>query len=444
MNKLSATSPWATNLPSKLKVEGFRYSGLKEIEIPGSKSFSNRALIISACAAGESKLTGLLKSDDTYWCIDSLRKSGIKIEELNGSFNVSGLSGKFQAKEPLFIGAAGTIARFLPGVLASTSNQEFQLDSDHTLSRRPILPLLDSLSLLGSEIVPLDKKGHLPLKIKANGLSNGTINLPGNVSSQYLSGLLICAPLAKGDIIINLTTPIVQPNYVSMTIETMKAFGVNVEVSAKFDKFKVSPQTYKSTDYVIESDVSSAGYLFALAAIHNLEIEILNLNKNTLQPDIKLLEILETMGCTYKLNDNKAIIKGTSKLIGGFEFNLNDFSDQALTLGCVAPFADAPITISGVSHIRKHECDRLVALHEGLKNLQIKSDVYEDKIVIHPGQPKPATINTYDDHRVAMSFSILATKCFGVVIENPSCTAKTFPNFFDVMQKFGTTFSEVK
>jgi 3-phosphoshikimate 1-carboxyvinyltransferase len=431
----SATSPWAklTNV-DKLHIGSSKISDFR-VRVPGSKSFSNRALILAACSNGTTEITGLLKSDDTFWCIEALKQLGVSISISDSSIIIEGSAGIFKSSnEPIFIGAAGTTARFLPGVLCANKDVEFSIEADETLSNRPISPLITALTQLGAKFSHLVKEGHLPVKISANGLSGETIQLPGNVSSQYLSGLLICSPLATGDVKIKLTTSIVQHMYVQMTISAMKTFGVTVDVNDKFDEFTIKPQQYKSTQFNVESDVSSSGYFAGLAAINGVTGVIEGLNPNTMQPDIELLDVLERMGCSVVKESDSVTIKGPETLIGGFTVSLKEFSDQALTLGCIAPFANAPITITDVAHIRKHECDRLDALSNGLNALGIETETTEDSITIYPGKPVASSIRTYHDHRVAMAFSMLGSRCNGVEIENPSCVAKTFPNFFEVLE----------
>ena len=370
----SATSPWAKLTTANfIKVNPSQLSNFK-VRVPGSKSFSNRALIIAACASGQSKISGILKSDDTHWCIETLKKLGTTITLNEDIFEIKkNFNGVLSSEEPLFIGAAGTIARFLPGVLSAACDKSLTIYGDKSLTNRPIKPLIDAIISLEGDVSYMDSTGHLPIRIEPKKLVGGSVVLPADISSQYLSGLLICAPLAQKEVTIKVTTPIVQQNYVKMTIDTMKKFGVTVAVDNSFSVFKIHPQTYKATDFSIESDVSSAGYFFGLGAINNICAQIEGLSLNTLQPDIKILEVLEKMGCEVKTNSNSISVTGPEKLKGGFKVSLKEFSDQALTLGCIAPLADAPITIDDIGHIRKHECDRLEALKEGLERLKNKS-----------------------------------------------------------------------
>lgn len=436
---IQSRSPWTLHSDKKLvQISSFSWTPKISLTVPGSKSFSNRALIIAACAKGKSKLNGLLKSDDTFWCIDALKKVGVNFIDIQSSLEVNGVNNSFKTpKDELFIGAAGTIARFLPGALAATEGIEFKMEADHTLSKRPVAPLLQALGKMGVTIESLKGADKFPIRVMSSGLIGGTIYLPADVSSQYLSGLLICSPLAKNPVTIKLTTSIVQPRYVEMTILAMKHFGVNVSVSSNFKEFNVTPQRYQGCHYNIEADVSSAGYFFALAAINSTSVTITNLNNKTSQPDIMLLDVLERMGCKVEKSPSSITIEGTENLKGGFSVSLKDFSDQTLTLGCIAAFADLPIEITDVAHIRKHECDRLSALAEGLRRIGIVTELTESSIKIFPGQPKAANIPTHHDHRVAMAFSIIGSKCPGIIIENPSCVAKTFPNFYEKLQEVG-------
>lgn len=446
----SPSSPWSpSHLPNALKINGFQSTEPAAVTIPGSKSFSNRALILAACSPGSTTLYGLLKSDDTYWCIDALSKIGVKFE-FDGDKTTVHTPERLSptSEENLFIGAAGTVARFLPGVLASVTNANFYLEADESLSKRPNDTLYGALRTLGANITKTSPEHSFPVRISsqglAQGLKGGHVHLDADVSSQYLSGLLICAPRCGEPVTIELNGPIVQSRYVAMTIETMKQFGAHVEVSNDFNLFQVTPSQYTPTNLTVEADLSAACYFFAAGALTEHAITVTGINKNTLQPDIHVLDILTQMGCNVEWHKADHLydvtVKGPTKLKGGQTFDMTSCSDQALTIGCIAAFADGPVTITGIGHIRKHECDRVEALREGLTSLGVKCETTHSTVTVHPAEEtklKPASIRTYHDHRVAMAFSLIGAKLPGIEIENPSCVSKTFPDFFDTLESAG-------
>lgn len=424
-----------------VKLKQFQPSKLLHVQVPGSKSMTNRALIMAAMAQGKSLLYGVLDSDDSKYCLESLQKLGVEVNQIDATtFElISPGIDALQSQTPLYIGSAGTTARFLPGLLGATqAGHTFIIDASEQLKSRPIKPLLEKFEQLGMEIVYQNQAYALPLEITGKIITGGTIEMSGNVSSQFISGLLMAAPYFKNGLKILMTTPIVQAQYVQITIDMMRSFGVEVEVDADYTQFYVAPQTgYQACEYVIEPDVSTAGYFFAMGLLLDTKVTV-DVNKNTTQPDIELLDVLEKMGATIEWSEQRVSITNKGRIKGGQTFDLTACSDQALTVGVVSAFADGPVTLTGIGHIRHHESDRLQVLHDNLKRLGIQSDLQDTSITIYPGPIKQNTsIPTYDDHRVAMAFSLIGLKSGNIIIEDAECTKKTFPGYFKYLKSLG-------
>lgn len=432
-----ARSPWTplkgvntlSISPSKRRIEG-------SITIPGSKSLTNRALIIGAMAKGKSKVTGILKSDDSYWCIDSLKKLGVNIEIHGETAYIEGNGGKWKSAN-LYIGAAGTIARFLPGALAVSGEGTWKIEASKSMSKRPVSPLINALRKFDAEITYLNNEGYYPLLIKGKELFGGEVNLSGTISSQFISGLLISAPYFKEPITINIRDHIVQHSYVLLTLKLMEKFNAKVQYDHNLNKIVVYPSIYKPQDVNLESDVSTACYFLALAAVTNGRIRIDNLTYETKQPDIKMVDILEKMGCKVTKGSSFIELEGVTKLKGGFEISMREMSDQTLTLATIAPFADGPITIKDVEHIRHHESNRISVICESLSKLGIKVEEFKDGLKVYPGNPKPTLLNTYDDHRIAMSLALIGSRVEGIKINDPGCVSKTCPQYFALLESLG-------
>lgn len=433
-----ARSPW-TSLkgvdivsisPSKTrKIKG-------TITIPGSKSLTNRALIISAMSQGKSTVTGILKSDDSYWCIDTLKNLGIDIEVNGNTAIIVGNGLKWNSGE-LYVGSAGTIARFLPGALALSNKGIWKIEASQSMSKRPIASLVNALEECGAEICYLNNEGYYPLLIKGKELKGGEVNLSGAISSQFISGLLIAAPYFKESFIVNITDHIVQHSYVHLTLELMKKFGAIVKYDNSLKKIEVYPSGYFPQDLNLEADASTACYFLALAAITNGRVRIDNLTYETLQPDIKMVDVFERMGCKVTRGSTYIELEGVTQLRGGFEISMREMSDQTLTLAAISPFADGPITIKDVEHIRHHESNRIGAICESLSNLGIKVEEFSDGLKVFPGNPKPTLLDTYDDHRVAMSLALIGSRVKGIQLKDPGCVSKTCPQFFDLLEGLG-------
>jgi 3-phosphoshikimate 1-carboxyvinyltransferase len=404
------------------------------VRVPGSKSLTNRALLIASLANGTTHLTNALFSDDSRYFAKALQTLGfdIQLDEANHEMTVIGLGGKIPAnKAELFIGNAGTAARFLSAFL-TLGNGEFILDGDARMRERPIGDLIDALNQLGVELETANNCP--PVEIFAKGLPGGKTKIAGNISSQFLSALLMVAPYAQSPIGIELTTELNSKPYVDMTISIMKDFGVEIE-RRDYSQFTMYPTFYSPlSTYSIESDASAASYFFAAPAICGGTVRVENISRKSKQGDIGFLDILKQMGCHIAEGGNFIEVTGAKSLIG-VNVDMRDIPDTAQTLAVVAPFASSPTRIRGIASARVKETDRVHATCTELARLGVRVEEHADGMTIYPVEKmRPAVIQTYNDHRMAMAFALIGLRFDGVTIENPSCVSKTFPNFFEVLE----------
>lgn len=405
---------------------------------PGSKSLTNRALICAALASGPSELTGVLDSEDTRVMVDSLKRLGISVEHDLAAcrMTVMGCEGKPSVTDAdLWLENSGTSIRFLTAMCASFDGR-YRLDGNKRMRERPIRDLVTSLRLLGINIDCELGTDCPPVVITAQGLEGGKTKIAGNLSSQFLSGLMLAAPQARKGLEIEVTGELVSQPYVDMTMGVMAQFGVSVGIP-RHNVFRIPNQKYRGTKYDIEPDASAASYFFALAAITGGEITIEGLSNYALQGDVAFVEALEQMGCDVVNRDTSITLLGGP--LRGIDIDMNAISDTAQTLAVVALFAEGPTTIRNVGHMRHKETDRIAALCTEIHRLGGRADEHEDGLTIHPGPLTQATIATYNDHRMAMSFALVGLKVPGIEIADPGCTAKTYPHFFkDLEQLCGT------
>lgn len=431
---------------TNVKIKQFKPSGSLSVVIPRSKSMTNRALIMAAMAEGRSRLFRILQSDDSKYCQDVLKSLGVAItgdNDVDLEINSPGIE-KLKSSEDLYIGSAGTVARFLPGLLAaSQSNELYTIVSSDQLKSRPIQPLFEALEKCGANIVFKDKKYHFPIIVQGKVIRGGEVAISGDVSSQFISGLLMAAPYFSEGLRLHITTPIVQKRYVEMTIAMMKSFGVHVDAHDEYNFFNVSTnQRYQPQAYQVEVDVSTAGYFFAMGVLLETEIYV-DVNRDTLQPDIELLDIIKQFGADVAWAESGVCVRGRGRIRGNQVFDLSECSDQALTVGVLSSFADGPVTLIGIGHIRYHESNRIQVLHDNLKLLGVKTKMNVDGITIYPSEMNTGiTLPTYDDHRVAMAFSLVGLKVGDITIENSECTNKTFPGYFDYLEKLGVVIEK--
>jgi 3-phosphoshikimate 1-carboxyvinyltransferase len=411
------------------------------VHVPGSKSLTNRALLIAALANGQTNLTNALFSDDSCYFAEALQTLGfdVHLDEANYEMTIVGLAGAIPSKQAkLYVGNAGTAARFLSAFL-TLGKGYYTLDGDARMRKRPIGDLIDALAQLGAELNAANNCP--PVKITADGLPGGKTKIAGNISSQFLSALLMVAPYAKSPIEIEVTTELNSKPYVDMTIAIMEDFGVGIKRQG-YNDFIIQPSFFSAlSSYSIESDASAASYFFAAPAICGGMLRVENVSRKSKQGDIAFLDILQQMGCMIKESSNFIEVTG-AKLLNGVDVDMRDIPDTAQTLAAIAPFASSPTRIRGIASARLKETDRVHDTCMELQRLGVAVDEYEDGMTIYPCDViQPASIQTYNDHRMAMAFSLIGLRVPGITIENPGCVSKTFPNFFEVLSSLHITDS---
>ncbi|MDA1017144.1 MAG: 3-phosphoshikimate 1-carboxyvinyltransferase [Planctomycetota bacterium] len=412
------------------------------IRPPGSKSLTNRALITAALAKGTSTLTGVLESEDTRVMSESLRRLGLTVthDTAECRLTITGGLGAGPASTPigdsskpteLWLENSGTSIRFLTAA-CSAIHGSFRLDGNSRMHERPIGDLVTALRNLGADVSCELETSCPPVLVRSQGLTGGATAIAGTISSQFLSALMMASPLARTEVKLQVEGELVSRPYVEMTRAVMADFGVSVDETAA-DQFVIRPQSYKATRFAIEPDASAASYFFAMAAVTGGRVTVEGLHRNSLQGDIGFVDVLERMGCRVDWGVNDVTLHG--RKLHGIDVDMNEISDTAQTLAAVAIFADSPTRIRGVAHMRHKETDRVSAVATELQRLGISATEHEDGLTISPGQPQPAVVATYDDHRMAMSFALIGLKTAGIRIANPDCTAKTYPNFFEDFER---------
>lgn len=431
------------------------------VSVPGSKSITNRALLLAALAEGTSTLRGCGMSGDSRVFLEALKSLGfsVTVSEYSvdgavtyGEVAITGCGGEIpEKKASVSVGSAGTAARFLTAMMA-LSDGEYKVDSSEQMKRRPMRPLLEALELLGAGFIFHEKPYSFPFFVR--GATSGEVDdsstgsgiqeeekvrnspvrtIPLNIdsSSQFLSALLLCKPMVPYEYEIRLTGRRQALSYVRITERMMQEFS-----------YQSFGDHYLAREYEVEPDVSAACYFYAMAAIHGGTVRVKGIKGESMQGDIRFLSILERMGCSISEDEGEICVKrDPSALLHGIDVDMSDCSDQTMTLACVAPFADSPTTIRGVAHIRGQESDRIAGIASELNRLGIRCEEREDGVVIHPIEPSgesrvqdsPVIVKTYDDHRMAMAFALIGTKIPGVGIENPECCRKTFEGYFELL-----------
>ena len=411
------------------------------VNVPGSKSLSNRALLLAALAQGETVLSNLLDSDDIQHMLNALKALGVEyvLSEDKTECKVMGLGGAFSVQAPveLFLGNAGTAMRPLCAALAA-SNVEVTLTGEPRMEERPIGDLVNALRQGGANINYLKNEGYPPLEIKGHALSGGEMEVDGSVSSQFLTALLMAAPLFTGDVTIRIKGELVSKPYIDITLDTMAKFGV-VVANNNYQTFTITAgQKYRSPGkFMVEGDASSASYFLAAGAIKGGTVRVTGIGKNSIQGDIRFADVLEAMGAIVHWHDE--YIEVTGAPLTGVDMDMNHIPDAAMTIATTALFAEGPTRISNIYNWRVKETDRLHAMATELKKLGAKVEEGHDYIKIWPTQSlKHAEIDTYNDHRIAMCFSLVALSDTAVTINDPGCTRKTFPDYFT---RFSTLYS---
>ena len=412
-----------------------------EINVPGSKSLSNRALLLAALAEGETELTNLLDSEDIEHMLNALTKLGInyRLSEDKTQCVVQGNGGAFNVAEPLelFLGNAGTAMRPLCAALAA-SNVDTVLTGEPRMEERPIGDLVDALREADAEVTYLKNEGYPPLQIKGKTLNGGEMSVDGSVSSQFLTALLMAAPLFSGDVTIRIKGELVSKPYIDITLDTMAKFGVTVE-NDNYQTFTVSGDAkyVAPGKFMVEGDASSASYFLAAGAIKGGTVRVTGIGQNSIQGDIRFADVLEAMGAKVVWNDEYVEVTGAP--LKGVNMDMNHIPDAAMTIATTALFAEGPTTMTNIYNWRVKETDRLAAMATELQKLGAKVEEGHDYIKVWPTDSlKHAEIDTYNDHRIAMCFSLVALSDTPVTINDPGCTRKTFPDYFT---RFKTLYS---
>ena len=411
-----------------------------EVEIPASKSYTNRSLIIASLIPGEVIIKNPLESDDTRAMLDCLKELGIKIEETSSEIKVFGSIKDIEDKEYILNAKlSGTTIRFILALSCVVLGRKL-ITGDESLINRPIGELAGALKDLGALIKYTDKAGYPPLIVKSSTLPLKETILHGDISSQFFSALLMIAPVI-GSLDIEVMGNQISKPYINMTIDLMKYFGIEVN-NENYKKYIVEPnQKYNNKDYIVEGDYSSAGYFLAIAALSKSKLTLKNLNKNSVQADKNFLEIIKKLGSTINFSENALVIEGNG--MKPINIDMENCPDQVQTLAVMLAFAKGKSIITGVRSLRVKETERVLALQNELSKMGIKTESTIDTLTIYGGNPKAAEINTYNDHRMAMSFAVAGTILEGIVINNPEVVTKTFPKFWETLGSIGIKTNEI-
>ncbi len=439
------------------------------VSVPGSKSITNRALLLATLANGTSTLRGALFSDDSRHFLKCIQELGFEAagDEASKTITVRGLGGAVpKAEAGQFVGSAGTAARFLTAYLG-ISNGIYHMDASEQMRKRPMAPLLDSLKELGCEVIhePSDGKireGHFPFTLKGHGFCKDRISVNIDSSSQFLSALLIASCLSERDFTCYIEGTHGR-SYIDMTVKMMGQFGVRaqplyfcgggmnhgdgsaseashcdgcVNRTLPMAYRTAAGQSYRALDYPVEPDVSAACYFYAMSPLLGIPVQVPHVHFDSLQGDVAFIRILEQMGCSAAgLAEGILVEPPADGVFHGVTADMSACSDQAITLAAIAPYADSPTTITGIGHIRFQESDRITAIVTELRKMGIRCGETENSVTVFPGQPKAALVETYDDHRMAMGFSLTGLRAKDIVIDNPGCCRKTFEEYFEVLDQ---------
>lgn len=402
------------------------------VRVPGSKSLTQRALIAAALARDNSFISNPLISEDTNYLMKGLRVLGAQIVSVSGGLYVNGTAGKLaNTGQQIFLGNNGTALRFLTA-LVCMGHGEYVLTGEKRLCERPVGALAEALKIMGVNITCINNCP--PVTINANGLAGGKISLKDVESSQYVSALLLCAPYTRQGIELALRGRVASLPYIDLTLAVMRDFGVNIELQKNEYTVK-GGNSYQGREYRVEGDASSASYFFLAAAILRRPIRVMGINRVSRQGDIRLLNILEELGCRVDSQEDWVEVTGNSLAKGDFTFDLNDMPDMVPTLAVLAAFRQGKTTITNVEHLRIKESNRLAAMAAELNRAGIKAKETADGLIINGGKMNPADIQTYNDHRIAMSFAIASLAVPGIEIIDKKCVDKSFPEFWEELAK---------
>lgn len=404
------------------------------IRPPGSKSITNRALVCAALARGESHLQGVLDSDDTSYMLAALKSLGFGVvgDDAGEQVTVRGQGGAIPAdRADLFVGNSGTTIRFLTAAVALGAG-EYRLDGVARMRERPISDLIDTLNKLGSDARCELENGCPPVVVRGQGLGGGSATVRGDISSQFLSGLMLTAPCARSAVELRVEGELVSVPYVEITRRVMEAFGAKVSLGPGATTLAIEPTGYQPCNYAIEPDASAASYFWGAAAVTGGEVCVEGLGAGALQGDVAFVDCLEQMGCRIDRCADSITVTGGA--LHGIDVDMNGISDTVQTLAAVALFAEGPTTVRNVAHIRHKETDRIAAVATELRRLGAGVEEAQDGLTIYPGPLRPTEVKTYDDHRMAMSLALVGLRQPGVAILDPGCTAKTYPGFFNDLE----------
>lgn len=416
--------------PEEIEIQTLDHPVEAEIQIPGSKSVTNRALLIAALADGPSTIRNPLFSDDSFWLMQALVHLGFDLhaDRDAAEVRITGQRGIIlQRNADVFVGNAGTVARFLPPALA-LGEGPYRVDGVPRMRERPVGDLVDAMRHLGAHVEYANEEGRFPLVVKGGGLVGGTVRVRGGKSSQFVSGLLMAAPYAREPVTLEIEGRDDWP-YVGITVEVMEAFGVDVEIGDGFRRLAVEPGSYSAREYEVEPDASAASYFLAAAAVTGGQVKIPGLGTGSSQGDLRFAEVLRKMGCEVEIASDFIEVRGLEWL-RGVDVDMGAFSDTMITLSAIAPFAEGPTTIRNVGHTRHQETDRIAAVATELGRLGISVEEAPDSLRITPGPVSPAVVRTYGDHRMAMAFAVTGLVVPGVRIREPGCVTKTFPDYY--------------
>ena len=418
-----------------------------DVTVPGSKSITNRALMLAAMSTGACRLNGVLFSDDSRAFLDCLDKLGftVDVDEKNKIVDIVGCGGQIPNRNAeINVRSAGTAARFITVFLA-VSGGDYVLNSSEQMKRRPMKQLLDALIDNGVDTVYLEQEGHFPFVLHSNGIPNISVSIDTTKSSQYASALLMASVI--NGMTVRLTGTRTKGAYINITLKMMKQFGI--DYYCEDDTYSIAKQAYRVEGYNIEPDMSAACYFYAMAIILSTKAIVRGIHKNSMQGDIKFLDILKRLGCSVTDTNQGIEVDGRNvSSYNGIEADMSDFSDQALTMAVVAAFAKTKSTIKNIGHIRGQESDRVQVMYNELKKLGCDCRIMEKSgstdVEIIPHKLHGAEIDTYDDHRVAMSFAMAGLAVENVVIKNPLCCRKTFEDYFKLLEKISNEKNEQK
>lgn len=403
------------------------------LTLPGSKSYTHRALIAAALAEGESLLTNALRAEDTELTAQALSLMGAELEWEEHTVRLRGTGGRLKpVTEPIFLGNSGTSMRFLTAV-AALGQGTYRLTGTPRLCQRPMGELLAALRSLGAQATSEKGNDCPPVTVQGGGLKGGEVQLSGSLSSQYVSALLLVAPLTPEGLDLTVTGELVSRPYVDITLSVLSAFGITYE-RQEYRRFLVpGGQAYQARHYEIEADASSASYFWAAAALTGGQVTIANLSLDSAQGDIDFLAVLGRMGCRLRSSPEGLTVEGGP--LKGIEMDMSAMPDLVPTLAVLAAYAEGETVISGVAHLRHKESDRLAAMVSELGKMGISAEETPDGLRIVGGTPHGAEIDPHGDHRIAMSFAVAGLKTEGMVIRDPDCVAKSFPDFWEYMEK---------